>query len=200
MPAPTFFNGRADLRRWLAKHGATTIELWVGFYKKGSGREGITYQEALDEALCAGWIDGLKKTFDEHSYMMRFTPRRPKSQWSLVNIRRARLLSAQGRMRPPGVNAFGARDLGAARRVDAQRKTAAFDAVMLRLFKAEPGAWEFFERQRPSYRRLCAFWVISAKKEETRARRLGLLIETCAAGRRMSTLAPAGHPPEKGEG
>jgi uncharacterized protein YdeI (YjbR/CyaY-like superfamily) len=190
MVKPTFFRDASAFRRWLAKHGATKTELTVGFHRKATGKPSITYPEALDEALCVGWIDGIRKKWDESSYTVRFTPRRPKSNWSLVNIARVKVLAAAGRMQPSGLEAFARRD---------ETKTYAhanhprtFDAASERALRADPRAWAFFQTQSTWMRGGMAHWVTSAKREETRARRLASLIEHLREGTIPPALVPPG--------
>lgn len=187
---PTFFATPADFRRWLERHHATAPELLVGFYKKGSGRPSITWPESVEEALCFGWIDGVRRTIDEESYTIRFTPRRPGSNWSRINLEKARELIAAGRMRPAGLRAFERRDPdGDPRAYSYERKDAArLSPEQEARFRAAREAWQFFQSQPPSYRRTATFWVASAKREETRSRRLETLIEDSAAGRRIGPL------------
>jgi uncharacterized protein YdeI (YjbR/CyaY-like superfamily) len=182
---PRFFKSEDDFRRWLDRHHATDDELWVGFYKKHSGRGGISYKEAVDAALCFGWIDGVKKTVDADSYMHRFTPRRRASYWSAVNTRRMNALIELGRVAAPGHAAFARRDREKTRRYSFEREAAAFDAALLKQFKANAAAWRFFSAQPPGYRKLLTFWVTSAKQEETRQRRLGTLITMSSEGKRL---------------
>ena len=168
---------------------ARLSEIWVGFFKKYSGKGGLTYAEAVDEALCFGWIDGLKKRVDELSYTHRFTPRKPKSNWSRINIQHVERLKKAGRMTPAGLEAYAAREpqrSGVYSFENAPRKLAAADEKQ---FKADKTAWEFFQQQPPGYQRLAIWWVVSAKKPETRARRLGQLI---AESRHRRRLGPAG--------
>jgi uncharacterized protein YdeI (YjbR/CyaY-like superfamily) len=182
---PTFFKTASEFRRWLEKHHASATELWMGFYRKASGKAAITYHEALDEALCFGWIDGVRRRLDDEAYVQRFTPRTARSYWSAVNIRRVEGLIAAGRMHPAGLAAFERRDAAKAERYSFERKNAAFDAALEKKFRANRKAWAFFESQPPGYRRVATHWVASAKKEETRQRRLETLIKESAAGRRL---------------
>jgi uncharacterized protein YdeI (YjbR/CyaY-like superfamily) len=184
-PKPTFFPTPADLRRWLKKNHAKVAELWVGFHKKGTGRPSITWPEAVDEALCFGWIDGVRYRIDDSSYRIRFTPRKPKSIWSNVNVKRVAALKNLGRMLPAGLAAFAKADPKRAGVYSFERKNAALGAAYEKQFKANKKAWEFFRSLAPSYQRLATWWVISAKREETRRRRLDSLIARCAAGRRI---------------
>jgi len=183
---PTFFATPADWRRWLAKHHASVVELLVGFYKKDSGHPSITWPESVDEALCYGWIDGVRRRIDEESYSIRFTPRRPGSIWSTVNTKRAGELIEAKRMRAPGLKAFKAR-LEAKTSIYAyeQRDDPKFTPSLLKRFKADAKAWKFFEAQPPYYRRIMTWYVISVKKEETQLKRLDRLMRDSAAGRRV---------------
>jgi uncharacterized protein YdeI (YjbR/CyaY-like superfamily) len=183
-----FFKTAADFRRWLEAHHACARELWVGFYKKDSGKKGVTYDEAVDEALCFGWIDGLKKRVDALSYTHRFTPRKPASTWSRVNLERVARLQAAGRMAPAGLKAYAARDPRKCGVYSYENAPAALAPADERQFQAEPRAWEFFQRQPPGYRRLAVRWVTSARKDATRARRLVRLIADSARLRRLGLL------------
>jgi len=185
---PTFFKTADAFRKWLSAHHDTSAELLVGFYKKGSGKPTITYHEALDEALATGWIDGIRRSLDAVSYTIRFTPRQPNSYWSAVNTKRAKALIAAGRMQSSGLQAFEARDETRTRKNSFERESAALDRDLERQFRAAAAAWAFFQAQPPGYRRVATFMVVSAKKPETRARRLALLIRESAAGRRLSLL------------
>jgi uncharacterized protein YdeI (YjbR/CyaY-like superfamily) len=186
---PKFFATPQVFRAWLAKHHVDTPELWVGFYKKDSGRRSITWPESVDEALCVGWIDGLRKSIDEDSYMIRFTPRKPGSIWSQVNTRRAKELVDQGRMLPAGVRAFEGRDPKKTNLYSfEQRHGAKLDNALEKRFKANRAAWTFFSCQPDGYRRIALFYVMSAKQPETRVRRLDTLIRDSAAGLRIGLL------------
>jgi uncharacterized protein YdeI (YjbR/CyaY-like superfamily) len=185
---PIFFETPAEFREWLARDNDSTEELLVGFHKKGSGQSSVTYREALDEALCFGWIDGVRRNLDEGSYTIRFTPRTPKSVWSAVNIRRAHELIAEGRMAPAGLVAFEKRDEARARQYSYERENVAFDAASEKAFRADQEAWEFFRAQPQGYQQLHTWWVVSAKREETRLKRLAVLIEASAEGRRLDPM------------
>jgi uncharacterized protein YdeI (YjbR/CyaY-like superfamily) len=186
---PLFFATPREWRQWLAKHHATTDELWVGFYKRESGKPSITWPESVDEALCVGWIDGLRKRLDDERYVIRFTPRRTSSIWSAVNVRRVGELTRLGRMKPAGLGAFAARTKKKTAVYSfEQRKAAKLPAAYVRRFKANPAAWRFYSEQAPWYQRVTAFWVTSAKQEETRLRRLATLIADSAARRRIGLL------------
>jgi uncharacterized protein YdeI (YjbR/CyaY-like superfamily) len=189
--SPTFFAAPAEFRTWLDEHHATETELLVGFYKKGSKKPSITWPESVDEALCFGWIDGVRRSLGEDAYTIRFTPRKKRSVWSNVNIRRAGELVAGGRMRPAGLAAFEARTgerSGVYSFEQKDQEKVVFSEAQAREFQATPGAWEFFQAQAPWYRRTATWWVISAKKEETRAKRLATLIADSAAGRPIRGL------------
>lgn len=186
---PTFFATPADFRRWLKQHHKNASELWVGFHKKGTGRPSITWPESVDEALCLGWIDGIRKSFGADSYVIRFTPRKKGSTWSRVNTRRARELMRDGRMQPAGLKALEARDPEKSGIYSfEQRQAATLDTAAHATFKANKVAWKFFESQPPGYRKIATYWVVSAKREETRAKRLATLIDDSAAGRRIAQL------------
>jgi len=187
---PRFFATPEKLREWLTRHHRSARELWVGYYKKASGTRSVTWPESVDQALCFGWIDGIRKSIDEASYMNRFTPRTPRSVWSAVNIARAKELIALGVMTPAGLEAFERRssDRSAIYSYE-QRRTASLDAGSEKRFRANKKAWEYFRAQAPSYQRVATYWVVSAKKEETRARRLVTLIADSAAGLRIGALS-----------
>jgi uncharacterized protein YdeI (YjbR/CyaY-like superfamily) len=188
---PTFFATTAEFRSWLERHHANRRELLVGFHKKGSGRPSITWPESVDEALCFGWIDGVRRSLGDDAYTIRFTPRQARSTWSAVNVRRARELIAEGRMTPAGLAAFEARgDDRTAIYSYEQRHAATLDDEQERRFRAAAEAWEWFQSRPPSYRRAAIHWVTSAKRPETRERRLQTLIEDCAAGRNVKPLRP----------
>jgi uncharacterized protein YdeI (YjbR/CyaY-like superfamily) len=187
---PTFFKAPAEFRRWLEQHHERASELWVGFWKKRSGRPSITWPESVDEALCFGWIDGVRKALDDESYVIRFTPRNPRSStWSTVNTKRAQELIEAGRMRPAGLRAFEARDPARSGVYSfEQREQATLTREQEKQFRANKQAWAFFQAQPPGYRKIVVFWVASAKREDTRARRLRTLMEDSAAGRRIGIL------------
>jgi uncharacterized protein YdeI (YjbR/CyaY-like superfamily) len=164
----------------------------VGFYKRGSGKASLTYQEALDEALAFGWIDGIRRSVDAVAYTIRFTPRRPRSIWSAVNIRRVDELSAEGRMQPAGLEAYATRDpkrsaIYSYERASAREK--GLDSEATASIKADPKAWAFFDAQAPWYKRTSAHWVTSAKRPETRAKRLATLVDCSRQGKRIPPLS-----------
>jgi uncharacterized protein YdeI (YjbR/CyaY-like superfamily) len=182
-----FFRTSDELRAWFAQHPDAT-ELWVGFFKKSAAEKGISYPEAVDEALCAGWIDGVRYTVDGERYRNRFTPRRPGSNWSQVNIRRVEELAAQGRMLPAGEAAFAARKEAKEKQYSYENRPHALGEPYEQQFREQPEAWTFYAAQPPSYRRTAAWWVLSAKQEATRQRRLAALIEASAQGTRLAQL------------
>ncbi len=192
-----FFASPDELRAWLAEHHETEGELLVGLDRKGAAEPRITWPQLVDELLCVGWIDGVRRGIDERSYSIRITPRKVKSTWSAVNVRRYRELEAAGRVLPAGRAAWERRDDARTAIYAYERAHAAFDAEQEARFRAEPGAWAFFSALAPSYRRVAVHWVTSAKKPETRERRLARLIEDSAAGRRLRHLTrPADRPKE----
>ncbi len=186
---PTFFATAGELREWLERNHATAAELFVGFYRRGSGKPSITWQELVDEELCFGWIDGIRQGIDEVSYTNRITPRKPRSTWSAVNIARAQELIRLGRMHPAGLKAFERRtDERSAIYSYEQRKSARLERGAERSFRANQKAWTFFQAQAPGYRQAATWWVISAKREETRKKRLATLIADSALGRAIGPL------------
>ena len=188
---PVFFCTPSDFRNWLERNYATATELRVGFYKKASVKVAMSYQEAVLEALRFGWIDGVLNRVDGESYLHRFTPRKPRSTWSRVNVAHAERLIAAGKMHAAGLAAFGARDVARTGTYAFERKTPArLTAAQERQFRANPAAWKFFSAQAPWYRRTALHLVVSAKQEATRVRRLTQLIADSAAGRRIGELRP----------
>lgn len=182
---PKFFATPAAWRGWLEKHHADQKELLVGFYKKASGKPSITWPESVDGALSFGWIDGVRRRIDDVSYSIRFTPRRPRSIWSTVNIKRVEDLARQGLMRPAGIQAFEAREEARSSVYSFEQKNIQFEPAQERQFRANPAAWKFFRAQPPSYTSVATWWVTSAKREETKAKRLDRLIEESKQGRRI---------------
>lgn len=194
-PKPKFFATPADWRTWLEANHADAEELWVGFFKRESGRPSITWPESVDGALCFGWIDGVRKSIDTIRYTIRFTRRKPRSIWSAVNIRRAGELRKAGLMHPAGLAAFGKRD-GDRSAIYAyeQRKTAKLPTDFEKQFRTKSEAWKFFRSQPPWYQRTSTYWVVSAKKEETRLKRLAILIDCSARGRNIPSLTRPSRP------
>ena len=183
---PIFFATPAKFRAWLKRNHARCPQQWVGFHRKSSGLPSITWPESVDEALCFGWIDGLRKTVDAQSYKIRFTPRRPTSIWSAVNIRRMNELIGMGRVQDAGMKAFERRSADrSAIYAYENRKSAKFDPAAQQKFQSNRPAWNFFRQQPPGYRQLMTWWVISAKRSETKAKRLTKLIAESKANRRL---------------
>jgi uncharacterized protein YdeI (YjbR/CyaY-like superfamily) len=182
---PTYFPTPADFRTWLTENHAHHTELFVGFHKKASNKPSITYPEAVDQALCFGWIDGVRKSVSSTSYIVRFTPRKPKSYWSKINTKRANELIQQGLMQPPGAKVFAARDQATTKRYSFEREAAQLTPAYAKQFRSNAKAWTFFRSQAPYYQRVATFWVVSAKQEATRQRRLQTLIATSAQSRRL---------------
>lgn len=178
-----FFQNAAEFRDWLSANHERATELWVGFHRKDSGRGGLTYDEALDEALCFGWIDGIRRKVNAISYTNRFTPRQPRSPWSLVNTRRAAALLTLGRMTPAGRRAFAARDPAKTTLYARDNPNLAFSPQAWREVRANRAAWTFLRAQPPGYQRRAQAWVMSAKRQETRQARLGRLLAESAVGR-----------------
>lgn len=184
--APLFFEDAAAFRRWLAEHAHQAPALLVGFYKVDSGRPSMDWSASVDQALCYGWIDGVRKRVDEHSYTIRFTPRQPGSIWSAVNIEKVARLRELGLMTPAGEAAFARRSEERSRVYSHERETPAeLPPAALARFQADPGAWAYFEACPPGYRARVLHWVLSARKEETRAARLERLVAACARGERL---------------
>lgn len=184
-----YFESPAAFRRWLEAHHASADELLVGFHKAHTGRPTLTWPESVDEALCVGWIDGIRRRVDDERYTIRFTPRRRHSLWSLVNVRRVAVLTKEGRMRPAGLRAFEARKDERTGVYAFERKSpAAFSKTDETRFKSHRAAWAFFQAQPPGYRKTAMHWVTSAKKAETREKRLDTLIADSASGLRLASL------------
>lgn len=188
---PTFFPAPADFRAWLQEHHATTDHLWVGYYKLATKKPSVTWEDTVDEALCFGWIDGVRKSRDAESYVIRFTPRKPKSVWSQRNIDLVERLTAQGRMTAAGLAAFAFKDVHPDSGYVISKLDVALTADMVTRFKQSAGAWEFYQEQPPGYRKHTAHWVTSAKREETRRRRLATLIDDSANRLRIKQLRKA---------
>lgn len=190
-PIPTFFSNPQAFRDWLERHADSASELLVGFYKVGSGRPSMGWSESVDEALCFGWIDGVRRRIDEHTYSIRFTPRQPSSIWSAVNIAKVEQLQAAGRMRPAGLAAFA--HLRAHKSViysHEQTAVAELPAALQRAFQRNKAAWQYFQESTPpSYRKSMLHWVTSAKRDATREARFAELVGACAAGERIELWA-----------
>ena len=198
-PTPTprdvhYFASTDELRDWFDANHATATELWLGYYRKSTGRPTITWSQAVDEALCVGWIDSVRYRIDDERSAQRFTPRRAGSTWSAINVAKVASLTAEGRMRPAGLAAYEARDPARTAIYSYERDTAAFTDAETATFQADPAAWRDWERRPPGYRRQATHWVTSAKRPETRARRLATLIEGHAGGRKPPPLTSPSEP------
>ena len=188
-PTPTphdvqMFSTPEELRDWFDANHLTADELWLGYPKKSSGIAGLSWSEAVDEALCVGWIDGVRYSIDERTHAQRFTPRRKGSNWSNINVAKVAVLTEQGRMRPAGLAAFEARTPERTGSYSYERDAATFSAAELAAFQANAAAWARWEREPPGYRQTATHWVTSAKRDETRTKRMAELIELTAAGDR----------------
>jgi uncharacterized protein YdeI (YjbR/CyaY-like superfamily) len=182
---PRFFRTPADLRKWFKKHHAVEKELWVGYYKVSSGKPTVTWAESVDEALCVGWIDGIRKRIDDESYTNRFTPRKSVSTWSAVNIGRVKALVDEKRMQSAGLHVFEARRENKSGIYSYEQRRTEFDEPYLSQMMRNKKAWGFFQAQPPSYRKMLIWYVVSAKQEATRQKRLKILIDASARGRRL---------------
>ena len=185
---PVFFESPAALRHWLEKNHATARELIVGFYKKHTGRPSLTWPELVDQVLCFGWIDGIRRSIDADRWTIRITPRKPDSTWSRINVGRVAELTRLGLMKPEGLKAFNARTVKNTGIYTYENRPPKFAPAYQRPFKANAKAWEFFSVQPPGYQRLMTGWVMQAKKEETREKRLAQLIKACVAQKRLDLM------------
>ena len=185
MANPKFFRTPSDFRDWLEKNHAKKRDLWVGFYRKASGKASITWPESVDEALCFGWIDGIRKRIDEISYQIRFTPRRRGSIWSAINIKRVRELTKQERMRPAGLKAFAARTENKSGIYSYEQRRAELEEPYSSQLRRNRSAWSFFQAQPPSYRKMMSWYIMSAKTEETRSKGFEKLMKASAKGKRL---------------
>ncbi len=185
---PVFFATPEEFRAWLEAHHETEPELLVGFWKKGTGKPSLTWPESVDEALSFGWIDGVRRSLGDEAYTIRFTPRRARSTWSGVNVRRMDELIAEGRVRPAGMKAFEARSADKTAIYAYEQRAPGLTEPYAGELRANAAAWEFWQKQAPWYRKTASWWIISAKKEETRRKRLATLIELCAAERILPGL------------
>lgn len=197
MPTPNnvlFFDTPAELRAWFEANHETAAELWVGYHRKRSGRPSITWQDVVDQELCFGWIDSVRYSLDDETSAQRITPRRKRSVWSNVNIKRFQELEAMGLVHAAGRAAFAARDAARSGIYSFENSDRVLDETQIARFKKQEAAWKYFESQAPYYRRVAAFWVVSAKRPETRERRLQILIEHSAKGERLPALSRAVRP------
>jgi uncharacterized protein YdeI (YjbR/CyaY-like superfamily) len=185
MSIPMFFQTQSEFRTWLEANHETASELLVGYYKVGSGKPSMTWSESVDQALCFGWIDGIRRRIDDESYSIRFTPRKAKSVWSAVNIAKVAELTEKCLMKPAGISAFERRSEDKSAIYAYENKPTAFDADLEAVFRSNPSAWEFFERQPTGYRRTLMYWVMSAKQEKTKRERLAKLMGASASSERL---------------
>jgi uncharacterized protein YdeI (YjbR/CyaY-like superfamily) len=184
-----YFRSPEEFRRWLERHHAESAELWVGYHKVGTGEPSLTWPQSVDEALCHGWIDGRRQRVDEQRYRIRFTPRRPGSIWSTINLRRFEQLRQESRVKPAGEAAFAARRQERSGVYSYERRIEALEPAARAVLDAEPEAARFFDAQTASYRRACCNWVAGAKQAATRERRLGQLVEHCARGELLAQFS-----------
>lgn len=187
---PTYFPTPDAFRAWLTQHHASATELIVGYHRVDSGTPSMTWTESVREALCFGWIDGIRKRVDAQRYTIRFTPRKPRSTWSAVNVKHVESLIAEGRMMPAGLAAFEARAAHLTGLYSFEQETVALPPSFVALFKRQTKAWQWFEASAPSYRKAATWWVVSAKRDDTRAKRLQTLIECSRDGLRVPPMRP----------
>jgi uncharacterized protein YdeI (YjbR/CyaY-like superfamily) len=186
--APKFFTTKSSFRNWLEKNHDKATELLVGFYKVNSGKQSITWSESVDEAICFGWIDGIRKSIDTESYCIRFTPRKPRSIWSAINIQKVENLSKQGLMHPAGIAAFQKRDEKKSAIYSYEKSPEKLSDDFSKKFKSNKKAWNFFQSMAPSYQRTAVHWVMNAKQESTKLKRLDELINDSEAKRKIKSL------------
>lgn len=185
---PTFFKKQSDLRKWFEKNADTATELLVGYYKVASGKPSITWPQSVDEALCFGWIDGITHSIDKDSYSIRFTPRNPNSIWSAVNIKKVGVLKKLGLMKPKGLELFSMMNKNKLQTYSFERSVVKFSPEYEKKFKANKKAWKFFEQMPAYYKKATTNWVMSAKQEETRLRRLATLIKDSEEERKIKSM------------
>jgi uncharacterized protein YdeI (YjbR/CyaY-like superfamily) len=185
-----YFESPAEFRAWLEANHDKAQELWVGYHKKSSGKPSMTWPESVDQALCFGWIDGIRKSVDDTRYTIRFTPRKAGSTWSAVNVKRVEELTKQGLMQPAGLKAFEQRKEDKSGIYSYEQGDAKLDDAFEQQFRANQSAWEYFQKQAPSYQKAAIWWVVSAKQEATREKRLAKLIEDSEQGRRLPQFTP----------
>lgn len=186
--SPKFFTDGQALRKWFIEHHETAVELWLGYYKKGSGKASVDWPESVDEALCFGWIDGVRKSIDGERYVIRFTPRKPKSIWSAVNINKIEKLTKEGKMYPKGLAIYAHRDDSRSKVYSFEQEKVEFSADYEDRFRKNTKAWDNFEKMAPSYKKPAIHWVMSAKQEETRLKRLETLMEDSENGIKVKPL------------
>lgn len=186
--APAYFADSGELRDWLRANHARAGELWVGLHKRGTGRPSITWPELVDQLLCFGWIDGVRRSLGPEAYVIRVTPRKPRSTWSAVNLRRAGELIEAGLMESPGREAYEGRDETRSERYSFEQNYIPLREELEAAIRADEAAWRYFQSQPPSYRKTAVWWVASAKREDTRRRRLETLVRDCAQGQRIAPM------------
>ncbi len=187
---PVFFTTKKDLRKWFQKNHKKEKEFLIGFYKVSSGKPSITWSQSVDEALCFGWIDGIRRSIDDESYCIRFTPRNPKSNWSAVNIKKAEELTKLGLMKPEGLKAFSLRKENRSKVYSYENPSCeSLINLLKKKFKANKQAWKHFQSMPPSYQKTTTRWVMSAKQEKTRLKRLDELMRDCAAGKKIKAMS-----------
>ncbi len=184
-PQIVFFSNSLEFREWLKENHNKEREITVGYYKVNTGKPSMTWSESVDQALCFGWIDGIRKSIDEKSYCIRFTPRNPKSNWSAVNINKAEALISNGLMEPEGLLLYKNRRVDSYNKYSYENKPETLPSSFLKLFKANKKAWNFFNLQPPSYKRMLYYWILSAKQESTQRKRLTKVIEQCEQEKRF---------------
>ena len=184
-----FFPTQKHLRKWFEKNHKKEKELFVGYYKVSSGKLSVTWSESVDEALCFGWIDGIRKSIDEESYCIRFTQRKPTSNWSAINIKKVEDLTKLGLMKPEGLKAFGYRKEGNSKIYAYENPKVEFDKSFEKTFKANKKAWAFYQTTTPTYRKVTTRWVMSAKQESTKLKRLNELINDCSLGKNIKAMS-----------
>ena len=184
----SFFPTQKHLRKWFEKNHKKEKELFVGYYKVSSGKASVTWSHSVDEAICFGWIDGIRRSIDEESYCIRFTPRNPKSNWSAINIKKVEELTKLGLMQPEGLKAFSYRKDEKSKVYSYENPVIELEKTLEKLFKANKKAWAFYQTTTPTYRKVTTRWVMSAKQESTRLKRLNELITDCTAGRKIKAM------------
>ncbi len=185
-----FFKTQKSFRKWLEINHTKKTELWVGYYKKSSGKKSITYKQALEEVLCFGWIDGIARGIDEEKYSQRYTPRRKGSVWSTINIKKAEELIKNKKMHPFGLHVYKNRDIKKTGLYSNEQKEIKFPAGFLKQLKSNKTAWKFFSNMPPGYKKTATWWVISPKQDETKKRRLNVLIRDSEVGRKIGSITP----------
>lgn len=184
-PLPVYFSSASEFRQWLVTHHRTEKEIVVGFYKVHTKKPSMTWSESVDEAICFGWIDGIRKPVDEESYTIRFTPRNPKSNWSAINLKKVEEMIRQGKMTPAGMEAYEKRTMARTAVYSYENRPGKLSDELEAIFRENRQAWEFFTRQAPSYQKVMFYWVMSAKQDKTRQNRLEKLLAASQAGKRM---------------